>query len=128
MGIDIVTPEWALHLRRHGTTWQDAEGAAWNRPEPLAALIDTLGRLRPLRTIRSGPAALDDYGLDPPRQRVALHLEDSAPLTLWLGARNPAGTAVYARASPAAASETVLIGAAVLWEVEKVLRAAGAKH
>jgi hypothetical protein len=128
VGIDIVTPERVLHLRRHGATWQDAGGAAWARPEPLTALIDTLGRLRPLRTIRSGPAALGDYGLDPPRQRVALHLGDSAPLTLWLGARNPAGTGVYARVSPAAAAEIVLIGAAILWEIEKVLHAADAKH
>jgi hypothetical protein len=128
VGIEIVTPERTLLLQRRGTAWQYGDGATWTGAEPLGALIDTLGQLRPLRTIRPGPIALDDYGLDPPRQRVALQLADSAPLTLWLGERNPAGTGVYARSSHAAATEIVLIGAAVLWDVEKVLRTTDAKH
>jgi hypothetical protein len=65
------------------------------------------------------PAAPADYGLGDRARHVRVMAADgSAILTLELGDRNPAWTALYARVG--SRSEVVLLGGVLRWELEKV--------
>lgn len=123
-GVDITGPTGVIRLRRQGTAWRRARGAPLPAPEGVDALLETLADIRPLATIASAPVDLESFGLDPPRSRIAISLgPERSPLTLVLGDRNPAWTGVYALAS-SAPDQVVLLGALILWEVDKISRAA----
>jgi hypothetical protein len=90
----------------------------------LVGLLEALVTLRPLTIIAEEADRLADYGLDPPRRRVTImHRGSPAQLSIALGDRNPAGTAVYARTGPGS-NRVILVGAVILWEITKVTRAA----
>lgn len=123
-GVDITDATSVIRLRREGAGWRDAQGVPWPAPEHLETLLEALADLRPLATIAQAPAQLDAFGLDPPPFEIHLSLgAGRPPLTLRLGERNPAWTGVYAVTS-AAPDQVVLLGALILWELEKVFRAA----
>ena len=117
--------------REEGTATLVRDGASWTLSEstqPLPAdapngLLATLAAIRPLTTIVSGaPGTAQDYGLDPPQQRIHIVPAPDAPaLDLALGDYNPSGTAVYARRG--GEDDVLLVGAIVRWEALKVLRA-----
>ncbi len=104
-------------MRREGG-WADGEGRAWSGTA-VSDLIDTLGTLRPLMVVDPNPTALADYGLGQPARRVRVTAADGTPvLTLEIGDRNPAWTALYARLG--SRPEVVLLGGILRWELEKV--------
>jgi hypothetical protein len=127
-GLEIWDAGRIVRLERRGSAWQDGSGKPWPGVEVLAGLIRTLTELYPLTQVASGPASLGDYGLDPPGRWIDVRLAGRPPMRLEIGAPNPAGTAVYARRLPPGDAEILLIGSIVQWEIDKVLRAAAARH
>src|SRR5262249_26695646 len=85
--VEITTPQSSIHLVR--------QGDGWALEKPLAVKADTTEVTSFLSALRGAraeefvdqPAALGEYGLDAPREKVAvLTGEDLARKELWLGA------------------------------------------
>ena len=71
------------------------------------------------------PADLSPFGLDLPRSTLVLKTDSkSPPITLLLGERNPAVTAVYARLE--GSPNVFLLGLTVKYYEELLFEAAGA--
>lgn len=104
LGDEVVTVE------RLGTGWRGAADARH--------LDDFLGSLRDAAVISNleGEGTLEDFGLDAPNRRILLGTEEGRSLLLFIGERNPAGTAVYVRTADGPVS---LAGALLLWEFDK---------
>lgn len=107
-GDEVVTVE------RLGTTWRGAADARH--------LDDFLNAVRDATVISTfeGEGQLEDYGLDAPMRRVLLHTDRGDPIVLYVGERNPAGTAVYVRTDDGPVS---LAGALLVWEFDKAFAA-----
>jgi hypothetical protein len=99
-----------------------AEGAA--AADLLSAFLSALLEVEEAEVIPNGTGREGEFGLDRPTGRVVLGREDGAPLRIVLGARNPSGTAVYARLEDS--PEVVLLGLNVPYYLDLALRAAGA--
>lgn len=85
----------------------------------VEGLVATLATARVEREIAPNPSSLADFELDRPAVAVTLTLEDRRQVGLLLGARNPAGTGVYAQARGQPA--VVLLPEAVLREASRPL-------
>jgi hypothetical protein len=98
----------------------------WDLHEPVRAradqgvaegLVATLATARVEREIAANPSSLADYELDRPAVAVTLALADGRQVGMLLGARNPAGTGVYAQER--GRSAVVLLPAAVWHEASR---------
>ena len=101
--VEIANAGETWRFERAGTTWRVAEAP---RPVPAQAgeRIDTALRLLrdagPLRVLSSGevgPAMPADYALGPQALRVTVRGPGAATFVVQVGARNPLGSARYAR-------------------------------
>lgn len=104
------------------------DGAAWSGVTPPDAVDDFLENVRELSEILvlDVPAAeLSDHGLDPPRIKITLERRAAPPLSLSVGNHNPPATGVYVQTSEK--TQVILTGALLLWEVEKLVKAAQAR-
>ena len=79
-------------------------------------------RLVNLGEIEGGAARLSEYGLQPPSARISLRVTGATTRTLALGRGNPVQTSLYARVNEA--SQVVLVGAVILWDMRKLVTAA----
>jgi hypothetical protein len=97
-------------------------GSGWRGAADARHLGDFLASLREATVISSleGEGELADYGLDAPKRRILLEGDDGARVMLFIGERNPAGTAVYVRPGDGPVS---MAGALVLWEFDKAFAA-----
>jgi len=90
-----------VQLRRDGERWTVVRPVGAEVTSDLVtAIIDTLSTIAPIEVIseRDEDGDTDEYGLASPG--VQLHIEgDDKQIDLFLGARNPTRTAVYARTS-----------------------------
>jgi hypothetical protein len=120
--LEITSVARVLRFRREPAGWRDAAGVPWPHPERLQSLLETLASLRPLYLVDASPVRPADYGLEPPSHRIVVTARGGTQRVLTLGDRNPSWTGVYARAGGGA--PVVMIGAVILWEIEKVVRAA----
>ncbi len=115
-----VRVQFAGQTREVGRT-----GSDWAGVTPTAAIADFLAALTGLGVLGEMPSAPGDlaqYGLDAPRTVVELERRDGAsPVVLRVGERNPPGTAVYVQVG--ASGPVALVGAVLLWEIEKAFRA-----
>ena len=96
----VRRPEGKVVCRRGEAGWKIVE-PAFTRPVPsdlIAGLVDSLERSRRARLVAESAADLSPYGLDMPRSTLVVVAEgEKRPATIFLGDRNPALTAVYAR-------------------------------
>lgn len=123
----VTRLEWAdgttrLTMVRTPGGWTDAAGRPWRSSAP-ADLLDALTTLRPVAVVSANPSALGEYGLGADASRLEAFGADARPLLrLDLGRRNPAWTGLYVRR--AGASDVLLVGALLQWELRKLRDAA----
>jgi hypothetical protein len=100
-------------------------GAAWagvTPPDAVDEFLANLAGLSQILTLEVPAGELADHGLDPPRSTVTLERRGAAPLSLRVGGHNPPATGVYVQID--GRSEVILTGALLLWEVDKIAKAA----
>ena len=98
-----------VRCRRSDGRWQVVHPPGATAPSDLiAGLIATVSDLPEVEVVAEDPHDLAPFGLDPPSVQLTLTPARGAPITVQLGQRNPAGTAVYAQRSTS--RQVVLIG------------------
>lgn len=122
--IEIETAERLLRCRRTADEWEVVEPPNSRVPSDLiGALIGALAELQSVPVVRSGTTTSEEeepFGLHRPRTRITLGGSGSR-LTIRLGERNPAQTAVYARRE--GQPEILLLGLNVEYYVDLLLEA-----
>ena len=81
-----------------------------------------MGKLLQLGELTGVEMELAEYGLKPPEASISLQLEGQETRNLYIGARNPVQSSLYAQINEA--PQVVLVGAVVLWDMRKVFTAA----
>jgi len=101
-------------VARDGKRWRGAADDR-NLDEFLRALAGTtvLSAIEEQRD-------LADFGLDAPTRRILLERPNGPPIVLLMGERNPAVTAVYARAGD---GPVTIVGGLLVWEFDKAFAA-----
>ena len=114
--VELADGKRQIVVLRRGDAWADAHGRAC---DGATDVVDALRALRPLSVVDPAPLAPDDYGLGAGARRLRLVATDGRPLlSLDVGDRNPAGTALYVRRD--GAPEVLLVGAQLAWELDKL--------
>jgi hypothetical protein len=88
-----------IRLVKHGEGWR------LEQPQPAPAdagevdsLVSSLVNLEIAEVVSENPGSLADFGLDPPKGRLAVQLADAgAPRALLLGDKSPDGGNLYAK-------------------------------
>jgi hypothetical protein len=62
----------------------------------VAALIDTLASIPPVEKLSTSARTSEQFGLAPPEAEIAMDGPGGADAEVYVGKRNPTGTAVYA--------------------------------
>ncbi len=111
--------------RREGQGWRVVKPtSARVSPGLISSLINDLVRSQEAEVMADSPADLSRFGLDMPRSTLVLKVSNqSTPITLFLGDRNPPATAVYARLE--GSSQVVLLSLTVKYYEELLFGAAG---
>jgi hypothetical protein len=111
--------------QRTPTGWQKVPTGDQIRQDAVDDFLTNLKKLVNLGEVESSEGQLSEYGLKPPASRVALTLGEKGNriLTLTLGKRNPVQTSLYAQINES--PQVVLVGAVVLWDIRKLVTAAG---
>ena len=87
-------------LPAHRGTVEGGRPARQRVPADLiAGLITNLTQLPDVEVIADNPTDLTQFGLDAPVSQLVLTPASGDPITVRLGNRNPAGTALYAQRS-----------------------------
>ena len=110
-GVDLERDGRALSAHRKGAKWQGVESES-----RFNDFLVSLKNTAQLTIIDAAPSNLDVYGLTSPERHVVLERSDGLPITLDIGERNPAGTAVYVRVGKGPVS---LAGSLLIWEFDK---------
>jgi hypothetical protein len=98
-----------LRCERAGGRWQVVTPAGVEASADLiAAIVNLLTQGTAVEVMSHEADRMAEFGLDPPRASVSITNAAGSQETLYLGARNPAQTAVYARRE--GTSEIVLVG------------------
>jgi hypothetical protein len=115
----------AIRLRRGSLQVQlRREEGGWTgvrRPEVVNDFLANLHEMSEIMEVPASQKDLNDYGLDRPADSIELLLEEGAPIDLFLGNQNPAGTGIYVRIGRD--GRVVLAGALLRWELDKLTRA-----
>jgi hypothetical protein len=109
-----------VRVARDGARWQVAEPADAALPTDLidaliAAVLNT-----PAESVTADRDRLAEFGLAAPPTRITFARRGGAPVTLALGARNPAETGIYGRLE--GSDQVVLIGLNAEYYVQLVVR------
>jgi hypothetical protein len=120
VGITIRRGNEETHLRRDGATWSGV-----TPPDAADDFLENVRDLSEILVLDVPAAELADHGLDPPRIQVTLERRAAPPLSLRVGNHNPPATGVYVQTSEK--KQVILTGALLLWEVEKLVKAAQAQ-
>lgn len=118
VAITIQQGDATVAMRRDAASWTGI-----GRPELADDFLTNLLDLAEILVVDVPAGGLADHGLDPPRSTVTLQRRTAPPLVLQIGAHNPPATGVYVRID--GESRVILTGALILWEVDKVVKAAG---
>jgi hypothetical protein len=87
-----------VRCRRLGGRWKVVDPPDNSVPSDLiAGLITNLTQLPDVEVVADNPADLTQFGLDAPISQLVLTPVSGDPITVRLGNRNPAGTALYAQ-------------------------------
>lgn len=89
-----------VRCRHSEGRWKVVDPPGSSVPSDLiAGLISNLTQLPDVEVVADQGGDLAQFGLDTPVSELVLTLASGAPITVRLGNRNPAGTAVYAQRS-----------------------------
>lgn len=89
-----------VRCRRVDGRWRVAEPPGANASSDLiTGLINNLTQLPDVEVVAERAGDLTEYGLSPPVSQLVLTPAGGKPISIRLGTRNPAGTAVYAQRS-----------------------------
>jgi hypothetical protein len=89
-----------VRCRRLAGRWKVVDPPDGRAPADLiAGLIANLTQLPDVEVVAQKPADLTQFGLAPPASQLVLTPASGDPITVRLGNRNPAGTALYAQRS-----------------------------
>lgn len=84
--------------RRTNGRWEVIAPADRAVPSDLIeALVANLTQLPDVEVVAEDSSGLGEFGLQAPQSEIALQRTGRAPVSVRLGAHNPAGTAVYAQ-------------------------------
>lgn len=98
-----------IRCRQVGGRWKVVEPPGNSVPADLiAGLISNLTQLPDVEVVADKDGDLAQFGLEQPVSELVLTPASGAPITVRLGNRNPAGTAVYAQRSTS--DQVFLIG------------------
>ena len=109
-----------LSSRRSGQGWEVV--APQGVPvfdDLIDAFLSTLTDSPTVEVIGSRVASAEDFGLEDPTARIILRLADAEPVSVLLGRRNPAQTAIYAQRQ--GVPTIVLLGLNVQYYVELLM-------
>jgi hypothetical protein len=124
VGLDLEAGEGRVRAARKGGRWFVVEPAGRPlSPDLIAALVGAVLEAAGVEVVSRGTDRDAEFGLDRPWGRLTFHRHDGTKTNLFLGAKNPAETGIYARGD--AAPETVLLGLDVEYYVGLVVKAAG---
>jgi hypothetical protein len=124
IAVELRADDRALRCERSGGRWQAVAPAGVGVPTDLiAAILNILTQGNPVEVVSHETQRMAEFGLDPPRVSIAITNEAGSQETLYLGARNPAQTAVYARRE--GTPEIVLVGLNLNYYVDLALAATG---
>jgi len=106
---------------RSGERWQVVEppGAAVTS-DLVSALLGAVLDTRAEPVAAAAADQLSEFGLDQPTARITMTREDGPPVTLLLGAANPAETGIYGRLE--GNPQVVLLGLNVRYYVDLLTR------
>lgn len=113
-----------VRATRAGEQWRVVEPAGNTVPSDLIGALVAAVLETPAEPVANGADGLADFGLDAPWARLTFgRSSGGAPVTLSLGAANPAETGVYAvlEGHP----QIVLVGLNVRYYIDLVLRQSG---
>jgi hypothetical protein len=120
--VELRADRRALRCERSGERWQAVAPAGVEIPTDLvAAILNVLTQGNPVEVVSHDVQRMADFGLDPPRVSISITDETGRQETLYLGARNPAQTAVYARRE--GVPEIVMVGLNLDYYVDLALAA-----
>ena len=121
----IRRPEGEVVCRRDAEGWKVIKPAsAQVAPGLVSGLVADLVQSKEAELMAEAPADLSPFGLDLPRSTLVLKTDaQSLPVTVFLGERNPASTAVYARLE--GSPHIFLLGLTVKYYEELLFQAAG---
>ena len=87
-----------VRCRRINGRWEVSEPTDRAVPSDLVeALVANLTQLPDVEVVAEDSSALGEFGLQAPQSEITLQRPGRAPVSVRLGAHNPAGTAVYAQ-------------------------------
>ncbi len=123
----VRRPEGQVVCQRDGEGWKVVEpSSARVSPGLVAALVESLVHHREAELMAEAPADLSPFGLDWPSATLVVKTNNrSKPITIFLGDRNPALTACYARIG--GSPQVFLLGLTVKYYEELLSEAAGIK-
>jgi len=98
--VQVQRGESVVHCRRVAGRWKVVDPPDSRVPSDLiAGLITNLTQLPDVEVVADKPVDLAQFGLDMPASQLVLTPAAGNPVTVRLGNRNPAGTALYAQRS-----------------------------
>lgn len=98
--LQVQSGDIVVRCRRIAGRWKVVDPPDSRAPSDLVAgLITNLTQLPDVEVVADKPGDLAQFGLDPPVSILVLTPALGDPITVRLGNRNPAGTAVYAQRS-----------------------------
>jgi len=113
------------HLRceRDGNGWRVTTPAGAELPADLIkTLVNALTEEEAVEVVSHDPAQAAEFGLVQPTSQVSVTTREGSRATVFLGARNPAQTAVYARRD--GASDILLVGLNLEYYIELAMAGA----
>jgi hypothetical protein len=119
--LEVRWPEVALTAERRDGAWRDRGGRVLPS-DTVETFLATLAELRPLDLLSRRDAEHAAFGFAERVTSIAVFAGETPVLRLEVGARNPSWTGVYVRVRDA--SEVVLVGSLLHWELEKLRSAA----
>jgi hypothetical protein len=121
--IDVLFDDQRLVCRRTPEGWKQSPSGTPVRQDAVEDFLANLKKLLNLGEVESAPEQLSEYGLKPPVSQVVLQVEGEGTRTLALGKHNPVQTSLYAQINES--PQVVLVGSVVLWDMRKLMTAAG---
>jgi hypothetical protein len=123
IAVELRAGDRGLRCERVGGRWQVAAPAGVETSADLiAAIVNILTQGNVVEVVSHEAERMAEFGLDPPRVSISLTNAAGLQETLYLGARNPAQTAVYARRE--GMPEIVLVGLNLDYYVDLALTGA----
>lgn len=121
--LDIVFEGKHLVCQRTPTGWVEPSSGAPVRQDAVDDFLSNLQKLLNLGEVEGGTEQIVEFGLHPPVARIMVEVEGEGSRVLALGKNNPVQTSVYAQVNET--PQVVLVGSVIVWDMRKLVTAAG---